>query len=153
MRWLLGDLGILGVGGGQENRNIPTETLNWILLEADDLTREFMIRHLHGQQGQSKQIGEDKSRYAFVESLRPNRRFVGVGEFDGYSAYIFDDHGKSVLENAREGNAIYVFGANWKELSQLSKTKLMNSQIAYKRIVHKGDWQERLIEALGNSCL
>jgi len=77
--------------------------------------------------------------------LKPDRIYAGLDEFDGYLAYLFPGMDGAVLENPIEGNAVYVFDANWRELSKLSKMELLQqAKHKFRRIVHTGDWQNRL---------
>ena len=127
------------------------EQLNWILLEPDETIVHQVLTYLSAQRGHRKQSIDEPARLRFILSFRPNRMAVGLAGFRGYLAYVFESYHKTVLENSQQGNAIYVFGANWEEFSRLSKTKLMKSNLSVVRIVHKGDWQFRLYDAIKGS--
>jgi hypothetical protein len=57
----------------------------------------------------------------------------------------------AVLDCPVKGNAIYIFGKDWKELSSLSKYELLTYHPnKTKRIIHRGDWFEKLKRILQN---
>lgn len=126
------------------------QRLNWRLLgtATGEVTLEGIMRYLAGVRSCPRGLGIDTSRISFVLDQHPDRIFIGLDEFDGYLAFIFEASGKTIMENPREGNAIYIFENDWKELSKLSKTEIARSRCNYKRIVHTGKWQERLLRCL-----
>lgn len=91
----------------------------------------------------------DYNKIRKVLTLKPTEVYSGVDEFDGYLVFYFERQRKAVLDCPRTGNAIYVFGEDWRELSKLSKSELLNffpsSTI---RIIHRGEWFVRLKDAL-----
>lgn len=100
--------------------------------------REYLRTHGVG----ASHSAEDLERLELVMSLGPEQVALGEAEFLGYFAFIFDDSTLTVLENTLVGNAIYVLDSNWQALSQRRKSELLND--GWQRIVHKGDWFERL---------
>lgn len=78
----------------------------------------------------------------------PDEQYVGIGGFADYVAYVFKRQGVVVLESIRRGNAIYVFGAEWRTVSQLTKAEILNSHLHLARIIHAGDWKKRLARLL-----
>jgi hypothetical protein len=44
------------------------------------------------------------------------------------------------MENMIYGNATYVFGDNWAELSKLSKAEIIQQNLQEKRLVHRKNW-------------
>jgi hypothetical protein len=124
------------------------EKLNWKLLGRGEIDLVAITRHLSSLSTRPSQLAIDTSRVSFVLDQRPDRVFVGLDEFDGYLAFVFDKTGKAVMENPLEGNAIYVFGNDWRQLSRLSKTEIMHSSWNHERIVHTGSWKARLLRCL-----
>ncbi|HYN24813.1 MAG TPA: hypothetical protein VES69_07185, partial [Pyrinomonadaceae bacterium] len=62
-----------------------------------------------------------------------------------YVVFYFALAQTAVLDCPVTGNAIYVFGENWKSLSRLTKSTLLNSRNRdINRIVHNGAWFPRL---------
>ena len=126
----------------------PIEKLNWRLLGPGEVTLEQIIRHLGRFRHNHSNLTIDTTRITFILAQGPEKVFVGLDEFDGYFAFIFERVAKAVMESPIEGNAIYVFGNNWKQLSRLKKTDILHSQSNYERVVHTGDWQHRLLGCL-----
>ena len=128
--------------------DIEVRKLNWKLLGPGELTLERIIRYLDSLRHGAKEVKVNTSRVSFVLDQKPDQVFVGLDEFDGYLAFIFEKAGKAVMENPHEGNAIYVFGQDWKQLSRLTKTEIMHSRWNYERLVHTGEWEQRLLRCL-----
>lgn len=95
----------------------------------------------------------------FHESLDPFCTLRGLDTFDGYVAYVHSN-GKIVLEKYFEnastgrvstGDAIYIMDSeDFHRLSQLSKRELIESK-SCKRIIHRGDWQSRVLEEISDT--
>jgi hypothetical protein len=80
-----------------------------------------------------------------IHSLGPNETYVGIAEFEGYVVSCFSRAATAVLDCPVMGNAIYVFGENWKYLSRLTKSDLLNGRRRdFDRIIHNGEWFLRL---------
>lgn len=82
-----------------------------------------------------------------VETIRgygPDRICVGAGGFNDYLAYEFRQLGLVVLESIRRDNALYAFGQDWEQFSQLSKAEIISENRYVARIVHVAGWKERL---------
>lgn len=79
-----------------------------------------------------------------IHSHGPSREFVGEGGFNDYLAYEFADLGIVVLESIRIGNALYIFDQDWETVAQLSKGEIITGDLHLERIVHRGDWRQRL---------
>lgn len=129
--------------------------LPWKLLppgSCDVAAISSCLRAVENRNGRNH--GFDPSRLEFLLGLRPGQVFMGSGDFDGYLALCFARFSGAVLENPLEGNAIYIFGANWRDLSKLSKADLFRKEgDQFIRIIHSGDWQTRLRLILGNGKL
>jgi hypothetical protein len=90
-------------------------------------------------------------RYQELAKYEPAKWIVGVNKFAGYFGAMIGDW--VVLENMRQGNALYRLDKNeWESLSQISRTDLMKrypDQV--ERVVHKSGWQNRLSEILSEN--
>lgn len=76
--------------------------------------------------------------------------FVAVGHagFSGYVIFGFPTLGIYVLECTHEGNATYVFGQDWQQLSQLSKAEILDGNLHLHRLIHARNWKLRLREIM-----
>src|SRR5690606_5908338 len=89
----------------------------------------------------------NQQRLSFAYDLKPNRIYYGTGEFDGYLAFQFDWTSSILLECPMEGNAAYIFRDEWRTLSRLSKTQLLQhyrGQVS--RVIHQygSRWQQHI---------
>ena len=89
-----------------------------------------------------------RDRQQTILTHGPAEMHVGLGGFENYIAYVFADRSLTVLECVRHGNAIYVFGRDWKELAKLSKAEIIDGDLHLARIVHSDGWKERLRKLL-----
>jgi hypothetical protein len=72
--------------------------------------------------------------------------FVAIGKagFAGYVIFAFPVLGIYVLECTHDGNATYVFGDDWEELSQWSKAEVLRDNRHLHRLIHARGWQYSL---------
>jgi hypothetical protein len=91
----------------------------------------------------------DESRLVKIASLKPVLCYTGKESWYGYVVFTFKNSNRVVLECPVEGNAIYILSANWKELVSRTKAEIRQDHAArYKKVVHKGDWLDRIRQAL-----
>lgn len=83
------------------------------------------------------------------KSFKPKTITIGLGGFNGYVAFTFEELGFTILECIHLNNATYVFSENWEITSKLSKTEILGLGLAKERIIHGTHWESR-IEALLN---
>ena len=111
----------------REKRAPLTRRLNWRLLPPGEYPWEKLERHIDAAVGSrsddTRAVIWDRQKT--IKSFGPDEIFVGEAGFDDYLAYAFRRRGLVVLESVRKDNAIYVFGQDWKEVSQLSKADLL----------------------------
>jgi len=91
----------------------------------------------------------DWNRIEQLAKLEPNLRHFGVKAWFGYAVYEFSYSHRVVLECPIEGNATYIISGEWKEMIHKTKAEL-RSKYANQctRVVHVGDWLDRVSEAL-----
>jgi hypothetical protein len=58
--------------------------------------------------------------------------------FNGYIVFGYADLGLFVLESLEHGNATYVFGQDWEQLSALTKKEILHGGLQEERIIHRG---------------
>jgi len=77
--------------------------------------------------------------------LEPELRYFGAKSWFGYAVYEFSYSSCVVLECPIEGNATYVLSGDWKKMISLTKAELRKEYAdRCARIVHKGDWLDRI---------
>lgn len=76
--------------------------------------------------------------------------FVAVGQhgFSGYLVFGFPEKKLFLLESIFLGNATYVFGDDWKRLSQLSKAEVLMNDLHTDRIIHQKSWPKDLARTI-----
>jgi hypothetical protein len=109
---------------------------------------QSLVTAINSRPGQQSIILE---RLQYVDSLLPKQAYLGRDRLgsDAYWVFVFDQ--VVVAECPLWGNAIYVIrGTNdWKELLSKSKRDLLSSASGrVRRILHTGDWKQRLKIAL-----
>jgi len=93
------------------------------------------------------QLRLDESRLRYAYELKPERIYCGAGEFDGYLAFQFAWTSHILLECPMEGNAAYIFRDEWRTLSRLSKTELLQHYRGnVSRVIHQfgSRWKQHI---------
>lgn len=140
---------------GPEARGAAAPTsgrLPFRLLPPGELSVESLKRHYDGGgAGGDPDRRYEPERVKRVLSLGPSACYVGTDEFDGYVVFTFPHTEAALLECPVRGNAAYVIDRDWMELARMSKRELLDERPAVvTKVVHKGDWFERLKLALGS---
>ncbi len=73
---------------------------------------------------------------------------IGRGGFSDYIVFGFSTKGIFILESLKNGNATYVFGDNWAQLSKMTKAEILINQLEIERIFHRPGWEIRINELL-----
>lgn len=119
--------------------------LDWRLLPRGANPFSNILRYYEQLSKYHPEVKYDLERLHKAYSLKPDATYVGVDEFQGYVVFYFEDFATAVLDCPITGNAIYVFGENWKNLARLTKAELLNRQRSdVERIIHRGSWFARL---------
>lgn len=80
-----------------------------------------------------------------ISSYQHTGVVIGIGGYKGYVIYHFPQKGISVLESDSPNNATYVFNhTNWEELSRKTKTEIISSSLAIRRIIHDPSWEKNI---------
>ena len=88
-------------------------------------------------------------RIKAVNQFGPEFVAVGRAGFRGYLIFGFPSKDLFVLESAFIGNATYILGESWEYLSMLTKAEILADKLHKARLVHQGDWEAKLAQALG----
>lgn len=118
--------------------------LNWKILPKGKKTFQELQKYLN--ENLTKFNGEvDQEKINKIYSLNADVVYCGNDEFEGYLVFYFENKKIAILDCPQKGNAIYIFGEEWEQLSRLTKSQLLNYyQNKTVRITHQGDWFERL---------
>lgn len=87
--------------------------------------------------GEKAMIAE---RFKHIEEYKPDQVAIGLGGFTGYLVFGFKNKNIYLLESIRYGNATYVFGTDWRTLSQMTKAEILQNNYQEERIIHSDGW-------------
>lgn len=121
---------------------VEVKRLNWELLPPGEMPWPQLRAHvkpLIDRMGVRKGPAAERRLQFLTETGAPVQAAVGLAGFRGY--LVFDYGTTKVLESLYYGNATYVFGEDWVELSQLSKAEIIRGDLAKARIVHRESWE------------
>lgn len=125
--------------------------LNWSILPPGEYPWERLREHvqdvIENASSGKQPIVED--RFKTINSYDPEFRAVGKAGFYGYVVFGFPNKGLFVCESAFTGNATYVFGEDWKELTKLTKSQILSKNLQTDRIIHRESWYEEVDALLG----
>jgi len=122
--------------------NVPVTRLNWDILPQGNqpwANIEPVIDEIINRTTRLKRIVV-KNRIDKISEFNPNFVAVGRAGFKGYMVFGFENKSFFVLESIYSGNATYVLGQNWEELSQLSKGQILTQNLHEERILHSPNW-------------
>lgn len=133
---------------------LPTskrQRVKWRFLPPGKRPFDEIIRNLNkAAKKYGKEIYEVE-RLTRIDELGPMETWIGDAGFRGYVAFVFDRYSCVVLECPRTNNAVYIFGENWKLLSRLTKSELLNTRRReLERVIHSDGWFFRLSKLLAD---
>jgi len=122
--------------------------LPWRVLPPGELTLERVLAHYErlARERPGQHFEPERIEKAF--SLDPNAWWEGHAGFGGYVVFEYPGTDRVLLECGVYGNAIYVLGPRWQELSRRSKREVMEDPSS-RRIPHRGEWFATLKAELG----
>ncbi|WP_323787898.1 hypothetical protein [Psychroserpens sp.] len=122
--------------------NVPVTILNWDMLPPGsypwNILQNNVQRAIGNVQPNRRRIIE--RRLETISNHNPNFVAVGNAGFRGYIVFGFPNKNFFILESIHQGNATYVFGQNWQQLSQLTKEQILNQSLQQQRIIHRQGW-------------
>ena len=128
----------------------PIKRLNWKVFPAGQ--RSFIQLQQELEPVLAKVPGGNRAftehRLEQVNLYKPEFAAVGQGGFRGYVIFGFPARNTYVLESILYGNATYIFGEHWEELSKKTKAEILDQNLQKKRIVHHPLWAKDLSAAL-----
>jgi hypothetical protein len=134
----------------KEDMSLPIKAkiirLNWEILPPGmnpwPKVRE-QIREVVKKNSSSAKFMLEK-RLALLEKYNPNTVAVGLGGFTGYIVFGFKDKDFYLLESVYYGNATYVLGRNWQDISQMTKAEILNNDLHEYRLIHSEGWDKEV---------
>lgn len=83
-------------------------------------------------------------RIEAINKYKPDFVAVGRAGFWGYVILGFEKKNLFILESPFYGNAVYIFGEDWKELSKKTKAEILREHSQIDRIIHREGWERKL---------
>lgn len=128
--------------------NVPITRLNWSLLPPGNYPWSILRNNVQQAIGN---VGANRrhlieSRIELISNQNPNFVAVGNAGFRGYMVFGFQNKNFFILESLNRGNATYVFGQNWQQISQLTKEQILNQNLHLNRFVHSASWINQINE-------
>lgn len=124
------------------------QKLNWTILPQGEYPWERLEAQVSSVIDAYKKTDEDKTIIKNrIKSISDrNHDFVAIGErgFRGYMIFGFKSKNIYILESIHSGNATYVFGEDWEELSRMTKAQIIEGDKQLDRIIHNNSWRSRL---------
>ncbi|MCB0747555.1 MAG: hypothetical protein KDC90_08830 [Ignavibacteriae bacterium] len=122
--------------------NVPITRLNWELLPPGNYPWNVLRNNVQRAIGN---VGVNRrriieSRLETISNHNPDFVAVGNAGFRGYIVFGFPNKTFYILESIHQGNATYIFGQNWQQLSQLTKEQILNQNLHQQRIIHRDGW-------------
>lgn len=134
-----------------ENNNpiMVTKRVPWRILPPGDMPWEVYYSNIKNKitNYSKKEITSVKDRYEFIKSLNPSNIICGEGGFLGYFIAEINEN-CYICDSIFLGNAIYILENNWCEISKMTKRDIISNKLARKRIIHNGNWKEKLLKEL-----
>lgn len=131
-------------------RDVDTNQLNWELLPPGEYPWSKVRGKIESNNGEvsDEKMKIFKHRHDTIHRLDPDEVYQGQAGFSGYLLFVFDDADVCVCESIYYGNALYVFDQDSRQLTRLTKSEILNGDLHKDRIIHRGNWREKLKEHL-----
>lgn len=126
--------------------NIPVTRLNWNILPSGNYPWQTLKSRIQGVISSANQQRQNiiLRRIERISLHTPNFVAVGNAGFRGYIVFGFSGKDFFVLESIYTGNATYVLGQNWEQISRMTKEQILNQNLHQRRFVHSQGWESQI---------
>lgn len=126
--------------------NVQVTRLNWDILPAGNYPWQVLLPRVQGVINATNQQRRLVIQRNIERISNHNPNFVAVGNagFRGYMVFGFANKDFYILESIYTGNATYVLGQNWQEISQLTKEEILTQNLHEQRLVHLEGWEAQI---------
>lgn len=124
---------------------VPSDlkNVNWGILPAGERIWDAFSRGIIANISDSeKKMMEE--RFNFLEKFKPSKRYKGLGGYNDYIIFEYEELNTYIVESSVYGNATYILQDEWKKVSQLTKKEIINGNLAEDRIVHNNNWKSNI---------
>ncbi len=128
----------------------PIKRVNWRILPRGQLTWEQLKIAMKPI---VEQAPKGKRSYIWyrlekIAGFKPTFAATGLSGFNGYFIMGFENKNIFVCESCLYGNATYIFGEDWENLSKKTKSEILTAKLQKDRIIHKAKEWGKKIDAL-----
>ena len=125
---------------------IPTRNLNWEILPPGEYPWEKLEKVIrkNSQNIPQNVLALSIARIKRLRSLDPDFEATGHAGFRGYIIFGYKKKEIYLAESTRYGNATYIFGNDWKELSKMTKADILDKDKQKDRIIHDKTWDNKI---------
>jgi len=134
----------------EEIIKLPIKRLNWRILPPGQMPWikfKEEVKSLVNSAPKGKQA-VIRYRLEKINKYKPDFAAIGEGGFRGYIILGFNQRNIYTLESLYYGNATYIFGEKWEELSKKTKAEILNQNLQADRIIHRKGWDNRIDKLL-----
>lgn len=126
--------------------NVQLTKLNWNIFPAGNYPWQVLAPRIQGIINAVNQQHRTviQRRIQRISDHTPNFVATGNAGFKGYMVFGFLNKDFFILESIYSGNATYVLGLNWEEISKFSKEEILTQNLHQRRIVHTQDWEVQI---------
>ena len=130
----------------EEIIRVPIKRLNWRILPPGQMPWSKLKTELrpvikNASKGNRPLI---EHRMEMINRFNPDFVAVGQGGFRGYVVLGFTKKNIYTLESLYYGNATYIFGEKWEDLSKRTKAEILNNDLQTDRIIHREGWDGKI---------
>ena len=125
--------------------------LNWEVLPPGEMPWPQLSKRLRpilDTLGERKRPVAENRLKLFTEDFMPSLTATGKAGFSGYLVFGYEERRIFVVESLEYGNATYVFGEDWEQLSQLTKAEVLRGSLQRDRIIHREGWEQKVRDLL-----
>jgi len=129
---------------------LPIKRLNWRILPPGQMPWSKLkeeIKPIINSVPKGNQV-VIKYRLEKINKYKPDFAAIGEGGFRGYIILGFKQRNVYTLESLYYGNATYIFGEKWEELSKKTKAEILNQSLQTDRIIHREGWDNKIDKIL-----
>ena len=131
----------------EEIIKLPIKRLNWRILPPGQMPWIKFKEEVKSLVNSAPKGKQAVIRYRLEKINKYKPAFADRG-FRGYNILGFNQRNIYTLESLYYGNATYIFGEKWEELSKKTKAEILNQNLQADRIIHRKGWDNRIDKLL-----
>jgi len=134
----------------EEIIKLPIKRLNWRILPPGQMPWAKLREEIKPLVNVAPKGNQAVIKYRLekINKYKPDFAAIGEGGFRGYIILGFNLRNIYTLESLYYGNATYIFGEKWEELSKKTKAEILNQNLQTDRIIHREGWDSKIDKLL-----